>query len=168
MNPIQHSLPPLRSREAGFALLVAVIFVSVMLSFALLIGTLAYKQSVLSNVTLQSQYAFYAADAALECMLEADRGENAFAYTAAPVAPTVFCNGSANRSSSATGLSGVAQFTHKFDIVAGGANRCAEVTVYKYQTRQGIYTTYLFSSGFSAACTNLTGTYASRFLRFRY
>src|SRR3989344_5641097 len=57
----------------GFALLVAVIFMSVMLSFGLSLGSLAYKQTVLTASAIESQYAFYVADSALECALLADK-----------------------------------------------------------------------------------------------
>ena len=86
----------------GFALLVAIIFMSVMLTFGLALGALGYKQKVLASSSLGSQYAFYVADAALECILQADQQQNLFAYTAdmsAP-APTMSCDGIAPLSSS--------------------------------------------------------------------
>ena len=59
--------------QRGFALLVAVVFMSVMLSFGLALGSLSYKQQVLAGASVQSQYAFYAADAGLECALYEDQ-----------------------------------------------------------------------------------------------
>src|SRR3990167_3135616 len=66
--------------EAGFTLLIAVIFMSVMLAFGLALGSLSYKQQVLASDAIQSQYAFYVADAALECALYADQQQGIFAY----------------------------------------------------------------------------------------
>lgn len=168
-----HGLP--RAREEGFALLVAVIFVSVMLSFALLIGTLAYKQAALANVTIQSQYALYAADAALECALDKDRdGTNPFAYNAATV-PTLACNGDApvaGERAYLTSPANTAVYRYRMSL----NSRCADVVVYKYETQQthgtGKYRTYVFSQGYSVAC-NMLGAgqsrfYAARGLRMRY
>ncbi len=164
-----------RSREAGFALLVAVIFVSVMLSFALLIGTLAYKQAALANVTIQSQYALYAADAALECALEKDRdGTNPFAYDATSV-PALVCNGDspvAGVRSYLTSPANTAVYTYRMPL----NSRCADVVIYKYETQQthgtGKYKTYVFSQGYSVACDKLgagqSRFYAARGLRMRY
>lgn len=56
----------------GFTLLIAVIFMAVVLAIGLALGSLGYKQSVLASSALESQYAFYAADAGLECALRAD------------------------------------------------------------------------------------------------
>src|SRR3989344_4131769 len=64
---IQKSLA--RGSSRGFALLIAVIFVSVVLALGLSLGSLGYKQQILASGGIQSQYAFYAADAALECAL---------------------------------------------------------------------------------------------------
>ena len=55
----------MKKTQRGFALLIAIIFMSVMLSFGLALGSLAYKQQVLASSAIQSQYAFYAADSAL-------------------------------------------------------------------------------------------------------
>src|ERR1035437_5684318 len=64
----------------GFTLLISVIFMSVMLSFGLALGSLGYKQQVLASDAIASQYAFYGADTALECALYADQQQDLFAY----------------------------------------------------------------------------------------
>ena len=53
---------------------------SVMLSFGLALGSLGYKQQVLASGAIASQYAFYVADTALECVLYADQQQGLFAY----------------------------------------------------------------------------------------
>src|ERR1043166_6855304 len=63
----------INNAQRGFTLLVAVIFMSVMLSFGLALGALGYKQLTLASIAIESTYAFYAADAALECALYADQ-----------------------------------------------------------------------------------------------
>ena len=65
-----------RGRETaprGFTLLIAVILSSVVLSVGLALLNVAYKQLLLSSSAKQSQYAFYAADSALECALYYDQ-----------------------------------------------------------------------------------------------
>ncbi len=163
----------MNTSSRGFALLVAVIFVSVMLTFALLMGNLSYKQTRLSNIAIQSQYALYAADAALECVLDKDRdGTKQLAYNLS--APTISCNGVSEESSSAVTSNGRTTFKYRFDLGTGPDARCADVTVYKYETPQthgtGQFSSYFFSQGYSTACDNVAGqsAYAARGLRMRY
>lgn len=56
----------------GFALVFTVLIVSLILSLALTIADVSYRQSVLSNLARDSQAAFYQADAGLECGLYYD------------------------------------------------------------------------------------------------
>lgn len=134
----------------GFALLIAVIFMSVMLTFGLALGSLAYKQQVIASSAIQSQYAFYAADAALECALYADQQSNLFAYQSdvnAP-APSFSCDAAAPLS--AQTLTHTASHwvtTARFSL--DGGTRCADITVDK---PAGLGTTYLFSQGYSEPC----------------
>src|SRR5450759_3445707 len=82
----------IKTENRGFALLIAVIFMSVMLSFGLALGSLGYKQQVLASGAIESQYAFYAADAALECALYADQQLGTFTYQSSPApAPPLSC-----------------------------------------------------------------------------
>lgn len=74
MTPVQ----PLR----GITLLVAVILSSVVLSVALSLLDITYKQVLLASSAKQSQYAFYNADSAMECALYWDQQKDAFDYTA--------------------------------------------------------------------------------------
>jgi len=65
----------------GFTLLIAVILTSVILSVGLALLDIALKQVTLSSTARQSQYAFYAADSAMECALYWDQQQNAFGYS---------------------------------------------------------------------------------------
>ncbi len=64
--------------QRGFTLLIAVVLASVILSLALALIEVAYKQIVLASTAKNSQYAFYAADSALECILYYDQTFDAF------------------------------------------------------------------------------------------
>lgn len=70
------------SSPRGIALLVSVILSSVVLTVALALLDVTYKQVLLASSAKQSQYAFYTADGALECALYWDQQKDAFDYTA--------------------------------------------------------------------------------------
>ena len=170
-------MTPKRTNE-GFALLVAVIFTSVMLAFTLLVGALGYKQSILANAARDSQYSFFAADAALECLLYAD-SQRVFRYTATPPAsaPAIKCNGDFAVSKSFLHQSDltiprwIVTEWFSFPATATTPATCAKVTVYKPQSGMN-GTTYLFSEGYSAACPGgdlpTNGRYTSRGLQAVY
>lgn len=136
----------------GFALLVAVIFMSVMLAFGLALGSFSYKQQVLASSAIDSQYAFYAADAALECLLYADQQQNAYDYAAHSElnAPAVLVCGNVG----GTRISytyNATQLVVRDRLSLNNGTRCADVTVYKPQSG----TTYLFAQGYSVSCTTV-------------
>ncbi len=154
-------------KKRGFALLIAVIFMSVMLSFGLALGSLGYKQQVLASSAIESQYAFYAADAALECALFADQGsgQNIFAYpqTEPSSPPAMTCDGAAPINTTKNWSTSQWIVTNRVKIDSN--KRCADVTVYKYTTPQppGGATTYIFSQGYDVSC-DTAGTGGARFV----
>lgn len=158
----------------GIALLVTVIFMSVMLAFGLTLASLAYKQSVLSSAAVQSQYAFYAADALLECALEADQQQQAFVYAThtGGVNPSIVPNncdgtyfGEPNFVSHAP-----TYFTFSERVTFNG--KCADLTVYKYANPQSDNrTTYIFAQGYNVSCDTLAagdGRIVARGIDARY
>jgi Tfp pilus assembly protein PilX len=160
---------PTTHKKRGFVLLIAVIFMSVMLSFALALGSLSYKQQLLASSAIESQFAFYAADSALECALYADQRLNNFSYALhnLSTAPSLMtCSGvSASRQSytyNATHLLDV----QRFSLNAG--TRCADVTVDKAPSGQ----TFIYSQGYNVPCENVGSAsgarMVSRGLRARY
>ena len=134
---------------------------SVMLSFGLALGSLAYKQQVLASGAIQSQYAFYAADAALECALYADQRQNLFAYPPSdpPSAPAMTCDGS-SAPVSATKAWSSSQWIVTSRLSFDSGTRCADVTVYK---PSGVGFTYLFSQGYDVSCTTVETPAGARF-----
>lgn len=148
--------------QRGFALLVAIIFMSVMLTFGLALGALGYKQKVLASSSLGSQYAFYVADAALECILQDDQQQNLFAYTAdmsAP-APTMSCDGTDAISSSVSShtLTGWV-IAARFSMDSG--RHCADVMISKPAVRSD--TTRLFAQGYDVSCDVVNAPNGARF-----
>ena len=160
----------IKNKKRGFALLIAVIFMSVMLTFGLALGSLGYKQSVLASGAVESQYAFYAADAGLECALYADQQLNQFSYASHdsnnPPTP-ITCDGS-----------GAARLAYSYTTSAGGllteAERlsldngahCADVTIYKYGSPQGSpsISTQIFSQGYDVPCARVANPNGARFV----
>ena len=142
---------------SGFALLIAVIFMSVVLTLGLALGSLGYKQQILASGAVESQYAFYAADTAMECALYADQKLNIFAYPLSnPLqAPKITCNNIQAISSSKTWDPFKFVITNQLSL---DSNRCADVTIYKYKNPNpttGIVT-YIFSQGYDVPCSSLS------------
>ncbi len=145
---------PNKKSESGIALLIAVIFTSVVLMIGLTLGSLGYKQVLLASTEEASQNAFYAADAALECVLYADQQQVAFqGGTGGLPGGSIKCNGS-NVTFSAPTVSTQGSFSwNKYVMKMNnlGSNICAKVVVYKTQSTDTGNTTYLFSSGYDNA-----------------
>lgn len=164
-------------RKQGFALLVAVIFMTVMLSIGLALGSLAFKQQSLASSALASQRAFYAADAGMECALYYDQRLGAFSFplTQPGTAPLMKCEG-ADAVFPPSYSNGIVSYTAntKWAVIErlslNGNTDCADVTVYKPNQGTG-GTTFLFSQGYDVPCSALgTGSArtASRGLEVRY
>lgn len=148
-------------QNRGVALLIAVIFTAVMLAFGILISSLGYKQIVLARSARDSQYAFYAADAALECLLYEDQRQNKFA---AAGSYTLTCGGS----SFTISMAGTGVLKGESSPIAIGGRYCARVYVQKPE--DGIGKTWLFSEGYSVSCA-LVGSatqYSVRGLKAAY
>ncbi len=60
------------SAQTGFAMLFTVLIVTLILSIAISISNLAFKQTILSSLAKDSQISFYQADTAVECGLYYD------------------------------------------------------------------------------------------------
>lgn len=154
----------IKKTQRGFALLIAIIFMSVMLSFGLALGSIGYKQQVLASNAIESQYAFYAADAALECALYADQQQNLFAFPPSqpPSAPSMTCDGSAPLSAAILSYTVGTQWVVTNRLSLDAEKRCADVTIYK--PAPGIGTTYLFSQGYDVSCSTVSGSNGARFV----
>lgn len=140
----------------GFALFVAIIFMSVMSVFGLGLSSLGYKQQVLASSAIESQNAFYAADAALECLLYADQKLNLFEYVPPPEPaspPLLSCDGVGPVSSSIDSYSAnpPRQWVISERVSIDSGRLCADVTIYKPDSSAGLRT-YLFSQGYNVPC----------------
>ena len=172
----------IKKTSRGFALLIAVIFMSVMLALGLALGSLGYKQEVLASSAVESQYAFYAADAGLECALNADQGlnksenqQNIFAYdpNLSTSTPSMLCNGKSPYSASTISHdSSLWVIFNRVSIDDSGTltalqakNLCADVTIYKYSpTPPRVPSTIIFSQGYDVPCATVVSPGGTRYV----
>ncbi len=168
----------IKHSQRGFTLLIAVIFVSVMLALGLTLSSLGFKQSILASSGTESQYAFYAADAALECALRVDQHaidmgiDNPFSYSNGLSTSASFpCGDSYTYAANNFGalcyntgscpLTRITYwripiaYTDPTNRTSGTETRCADVTVYKSSTN-GQGTTYIFAQGYDVKCSLVT------------
>jgi hypothetical protein len=157
--------------KRGFALLVAIIFMSVMLTFGLALGSLGYKQEVLASSALGSQYAFYVADGVLECVLYLDQQQipSPFEFPASDPAtvPSMTCSDSTLSSSSKSWSSTRWVVRNRLSIDSG--RHCADVMV----SKSDIGATQIFVQGYDVPCATVASSdvntrFSSRGLSARY
>jgi len=141
-------------QQRGFALFIAIVLSAVAAVITLALTTLAYKSLLLSSSALESQYAFYAADSALECALYWDNGmRNSFPYASTPGSVAVNCAGTNIT------LAGTAYDAHttqyRSDWFAINGSDCARITVYK---TDGSVTPVgqLFGDGVNVSCDQVS------------
>ncbi len=145
----------IKNKKSGFVLLFALIFMSVMFSIGIALDSLSYKQQILSSFVTQSQYAFYAADAAMECALYADQKETIVAYqsSAPSPAPRITCDNAPAYFFTAEHSGTQLTIYNRFRLDSG--TRCAEVTIYKVDPDlipSPPLTTYIFAQGYDVDC----------------
>lgn len=155
---------------------------AVMLAFSLTLTALAYKQTILASSAADSQIAFYAADAGLECLLLSDQradlsGGNFDFQTVLTGGPggvkkdpgPITCNGISASANTAVWGPGDAYFSQSQRVDLG--KYCADVTIYKYAVPDAHdNVAYLFSQGYSVPCASVNGStrYAARGLQAHY
>lgn len=141
----------------GFALLLAIVIASVLLAIGLTMLAITVKQLTLSSVARESEIAFHAANAAMECV-RYHRTENRLDdYTdrvTDPVAPIIDCFGvSSDDNSSFIFHDATPQFTngfsYEFDWGTVGSERCSRIDLYVMQSEGSDYTVNF--SAFSSA-----------------
>lgn len=138
----------------GFALFIAVILSAVAASITLALTTIAYKSLLLSSASRESQYAFYAADTALECALYWDRGQvNSFPYDATPGMVTVSCAGQTVVLTGAAHNANTTRYQSGWFTVNG--SDCARISVYKTDGSVAPVGE-LFGDGANVTCAEVT------------
>lgn len=129
----------------GITLLVSIILTSVVLSVALALLDVSYKQILLSSSARQSQYALYSSDSIMECALYWDQQQDAFNYTASTyLTAGITCNGLATPIVPTSSVAGAVRTT-TFSVPCAGGGVLGTATVYKTSANA----TSVFGTGYS-------------------
>lgn len=144
------------SLEQGFTLLFSLLIVSVALSVGMGIFNLIYGQIILSGTGRQSQFAFYVADAGVECAFYWDLQRRAFLQSEYDVDDKIQCGGQNVDLFNPQGN----RFAFNLELED---NSCAEVSVDKVGQD-----TVIVSQGKSASCGETTSRTLQRGLRAEY
>jgi hypothetical protein len=147
--------------KPGFTLLISLILTSVTLALGVALLDVAYKQILLSSSAKQSQYAFYSADATLECVLYWDQRFNAFGYTSPLPAGSIICDTRPIVGYVST-VSG-SRRTTTFSRSCEGGGIIATVTIFKESSGQ----TSIFANGYNT-CNANSPLRIERGIRVRY
>lgn len=138
-------MTPYLNPMRGITLLISVILTTVILSVALALLDITYKQVLLASSSKQSQYAFYNADAAMECALYWDQKADAFGTN--PNGFTrISCNGQDNIDISVSNGSSPKITTFSIPCTGGGAT----ATVKVYKNNPTTPANVLFATGYSS------------------
>jgi hypothetical protein len=124
------------SGQKGYAILFAVVMVSIISTIAIGLSNSSYKQLVLSSLARDSQSAFYFSDTAIECALYADNVDGLF--SAANVDSAYSCGVDKNGSPYAltkivTSIGSDTQYTLEFTTPVL-SDPCFAITVLKTTT----------------------------------
>ena len=158
------------NENRGFALLVAVLVSSLVLAIGLSIITITLKQLQFSNIGRESEIAFFAADAGMECGLYYDYSTNGGHFDFGTGNSTISCmGGNININPSAIVAS---TQTVNFQTTWGTSPTvCADVTVKKYFNATspvsidasagdicpaGVTCTRTVSKGYNVACSAIS------------
>lgn len=165
-----------RGARRGFTLLLAALVAAIVLSLGSSIFAIARKQVTLSSLGRDSQFAFYAADTAIECALYYDVRFATFPTSdTSPTSGTITCDGQeteweltdpAPTAESAASTFVLTLFTldENGDPQLSGGN-CAEVTITKTDSN-----TVLHADGYSTPCETISSSARSlqRSIEIRY
>lgn len=126
-------------RNEGFALLIAVLVSSVVLAVGISMINITLKEYLFSGIGRESEIAFYAADAGMECALYWDTSSQGGKFNIGANVSNVSCMGvsSASNDGPPTGNNnGVVQsgeqITTQFEWISSGQPVCSKIGITKY------------------------------------
>lgn len=135
--------------QRGFTLLIAILLATVAVTLGVSLLDISYKQLILASTAKQSQFAFYAADSAMECALYYDQQLNAFSYTNPLASSNIICNQLAVTSFTNTPYpQGSGSTLHRktvYSLPCPDGGTTAQVTVYKYNSAS----TTIYANGYN-------------------
>src|SRR6185295_5804256 len=83
----------MKTKTRGFTLLISIVVTSMLLIVSFVVVNIALKQLILASAGRESQYAFYAADAGVECATYWDLKNSSLSAFDIATAGTITCNG---------------------------------------------------------------------------
>lgn len=133
----------LQHKDNGFALLLTLVVVSVVLAIGLTLLDITLKQLILSGTGRDSEIAFHAAYAGAECA-QYWRIQKTAEFDVGGSAPTLdSCLGVNNISGSYTDVVPSEVFLSQYQIPWGdGSDRCSEIDMYVFDASAGSAVTY--------------------------
>lgn len=145
-----NNISDVKNQKRGFTLLLSVLVASLMLILAGSMFNLVRKEIILSSLGRDSQYAFYAADSALECALYWDFQQQAFSYPSG--GPVVVCHGVTVGAVSYQGLE------IPMELQFDGDGYCQKIKVTKHASYPR---TTIEARGYNTTCANLSNNLRS-------
>ena len=130
----------------GITLLIAVILSTVVLTVAIALLDVTYKQVVLASSATESDFAFYAADTAMECALYYDQQQASFDYASAANSFAISCNAQSITVTEPTDAGGTGFRTATWSVPCAGGGTQASVTV----SKSSVGSTVLYATGYSS------------------
>lgn len=147
-----------QKQQRGFTLLLAALVSSIVLALGASIFALAQKEVTLSSIGRDSQFAFYAADAAAECALYWDFRFNYFA-TSTPLDVVPTCDGQALNASPPSSEYPYTMESEKINIfqdVSPIGNFCVQIFVTKsIDPATSALRTVIHADGYSVNCATI-------------
>lgn len=168
-----------KQNSRGFTLLLAIIVSSIALAIGITIANLTLKQFLLSGVSRDSEMAFSAANAAVECLRYYDislADGNTFDVpgdgSAQAEVANIQCFGQALNNLESEAVSGDEQ---RFQATWGTQNTCTDFSIYKFYSTsgdedinvdgvsagtcpEGAECTVIKARGYNRSCNSLTGS----------
>lgn len=156
-----------RESEQGFALLIAVLISSVVLAVGISMLNVTLKQYLFSGIGRESEVAFYAADAGMECALYWDASSQGGKFDLTAVVGNISCMGT-TVVTPAGGSSGTQkQFQFEWTSTTG-QTVCSKIGITKYfdatadvpmpgwgDCERGATCTQVESRGYNRSCSSL-------------
>ncbi len=139
--------------QSGMTLFIAVTIMGILLFLSFAVVNITIKGTLFASLGKDSQFAFYAADAGLECALYWDSKMDSFSTTTLGSPRTISCAGQSisgtgaslygTTTTSRIGAGGDTNPTSVFSFLLTSSNTsssCAVVTVYKYYSGSNLRT----------------------------
>jgi len=147
----------------GYAILFAVVIVSVISLLALGLSNSTYKQLVLSSLANDSQISFFQSDTSTECALYADNIEN----MSSNLPSSWSCGKDINGNDMSFSISGTGEDYSTTSSIAGQSIPCFDFRVVKIDNGAGLIETNIFARGYNS-CNKLSPKTVEREIKVTY